>query len=183
MRYDGDLKDLMIILSILLFIYTMLFVCSGCGSWTDWSDMQASRIPIIGEPVDEEAVRDAVAAVLGESDMHAFAVWFTLEDLPHMRGKVTKGSADLCTRNETIKIHLNHANQCVLDTSLVHELMHRYMRHTMGMPCDSRLLDHPVDLFGKCGDGGVVGLINKKLGEKHCQDWTWIRRTCTEDES
>lgn len=141
-------------------------LCTGCGPWTDWSEEQASRISILGEPVDEAAVRDAVATVLGGSDVRGFSIWFTLGYLPSDATHTVRGRVHLCTRNETIEIHMRGPGQCVANTSLVHELIHRWDLHVRGTPCGK--LGHPVRLFGECGDGGLVGYVNDRLRRAHC---------------
>lgn len=152
-------------------VTALLLAASGCGGWTDWSVEQAARIPILGEPVDEAAVRDAVATVLGESDMHAFAIWFSDSPVVNPLTKEKQaGVAVLCTRHEDVRVFLPSYVHCVFDTSLVHELVHRFDRYILGTPCAEMAANpHPMPLFGDDGDGGLVGEINSLLRERYCR--------------
>jgi hypothetical protein len=153
---------------------------SGCGSWTDWSKEQEARIPILGEPVDEAAVRDAVATVLGDSDMHPFSVWFSNRPVVNpLTHELVAGTSIMCTCNEQIRVYVPPGTRCLLHTSLVHELMHRYDRYVLGRSCKAVATDpHPLRLFGKCVNGccpnrdgpagGLTGKINEMLRNKHC---------------
>jgi hypothetical protein len=145
---------------------------SGCGDWTDWPKEQAKRVQILGEPVDETAVRDAIVRVLGGSDMHRFAIWFTDKPVERDDGEQLGGMASLCTTDEDIRVYLPPGTVCVFDTSLVHELMHRYDRYALGRTCSSIRLDpHPAWMFGKCGSGGMVKEINDEMRRRHCDSY------------
>jgi hypothetical protein len=148
-----------------------MLLCS-CGGWTDWSEEQARRVQILGEPVDESAVRDAVVRVLGGSDMHRFAIWFTDKPVERDDGEQLGGMASLCGTDEDIRVYLPPGTVCVFDTSLVHELMHRYDRYVLGRTCSSMWLDpHPTWMFGECGSGGMVKAINDEMRRRHCDSY------------
>ena len=106
----------MIIYAVCTLILVVMLL-SGCGGWTDWSEEQARRVPIFGEPVDEIAVRDAVATVLGESDMRPFAIWFSDEILINrITHKKNSGTAYLCARRDSIEIYLDYPGRCIWRT-------------------------------------------------------------------
>jgi hypothetical protein len=139
----------------------------ACG---DWSDKQAERVQILGEPVDEVAVLDAVAMIMGGSDMHPFVIWFSDKPVINPTTHEKKaGLAYLCTRKEQVQVYVPSGTRCIFNTSLVHELVHRYDRYVRGTACAEIARNpHPVELFGACGDGGLVGEIDDRLREKHC---------------
>jgi hypothetical protein len=155
----------------MIWVIGMAFIVSrllpGCGSWTDWSKEQEARIPILGEPVDEAAVRDAVTTVLGDSDMHPFSIWFSNRPIINpVTHRLVAGTSLMCARNEQIRVYVPSGTQCVFRTSLVHELMHRYDRYVRGRSCTAVATDpHPLRLFGP---DGMTDRINEMLRKEHC---------------
>lgn len=145
-----------------------LIVLVSCGSW---EDEQKLAVTIVGEPVNEEAIYDAVATILGDSDMRRFSIWFSDQPVVGATGELASGHALVCTQRETIRIFLpDDYRHCVFHSSLVHELVHRFDRYVLETPCATLEADpHPPALFGEDGKrGGMVKVFTDILLEKWC---------------